>query len=123
MSAPATGVPRGNAAEGQLVERLRRGDARAYRELYDRCGPRLLGIIDRLFGDHALAEDAVQATFLIIFQQIEQFDGRSALLTWMTRIAIREAHRLARPAPVPAAGPGEPPRPPSPEEARGAREL
>lgn len=123
--------------EQELVARLCRGDAASYRELHDRFAPRLLRTLERIFGrDPQLCRDAVQETFLIVFRKIGQFDGRSSLLTWITRIGIRQAQQLlrtgARHRPLPeefsavaaaerAALHGEPPR--SPEELHATREL
>jgi RNA polymerase sigma-70 factor, ECF subfamily len=84
-----------NVPDETLVEGLRRGDVACYRQLYELYSPRLQRTLERLFRDAQLAQDAVQSTFLAVFRSVQQFDGRSTLLTWMTRIAIREAQRLA----------------------------
>ncbi len=41
--------------------------------------------------NHADAEDAVQNTYLKAFRAIGEFQARSSLSTWLTRIAINEA--------------------------------
>ncbi len=38
--------------------------------------------------DHAMAEDAVQETFLRAFRHQNDFQGKSSVKTWITRIAI-----------------------------------
>ena len=96
MSKPLDYLPLPASAEKELVASLCRGDAESYRHLYERFAPRLTRILLRIFSDSQLARDAVQATFLVVFQKINRFDGRSALLTWMTRVAINEAHALRR---------------------------
>lgn len=123
MSKPLDYLPLPATAEKELVASLCRGEAESYRHLYERFAPRLSRILLRIFSDSQLASDAVQATFLVVFQKIERFDGRSALLTWMTRIAINEAHALRRknarrPLTTP---PDEPVR--NPEQQHGDREL
>ncbi len=123
MSKPLEYLPLPASAEKELVASLCRGEAESYRHLYERFAPRLSRILQRIFSDPQLASDAVQATFLVVFQKIDRFDGRSALLTWMTRIAINEAHALRRksarrPSPAPA---NEPAR--NPEQEHGDREL
>lgn len=106
-----------------LVEGLRRGDVGSYRQLYELYAPRLQRTLERLFRDAQLAQDALQSTFLAVFRHVHQFDGRSSLITWMTRIAIREAQRIvgqksrarrlatglseSGDAPPPSAGPDE----------------
>lgn len=42
------------------------------------------------------AEEAVQAAYLSAFANIGAFEGRSALSTWLTRIAVNEALGLRR---------------------------
>ncbi len=102
-------LPLGASVEKDLVAGLCKGEPASYRHLYDRFAPRLLRILQRIFADTNLANDAVQATFLIVFQKIDGFDGRSSLLTWITRIGIRQAQHLLRagnrrPAPEQVAG-------------------
>jgi RNA polymerase sigma-70 factor (ECF subfamily) len=41
--------------------------------------------------DRSDAEDAVQSAYLKAFAKIGEFEGRSALSTWLTRITINEA--------------------------------
>ncbi len=42
----------------------------------------------RMFGNPYEAEEAAQQTFFQAFQHWEQFAGRSAIQTWLFRIAI-----------------------------------
>lgn len=86
------------AAERVLVAGLLRGDAASYRQLYDVFGPPLRRSLLRLLRDRTLADDAVQAAFLIVFRRVETFDHRASLLSWITRIGIHEGLRLARAA-------------------------
>src|SRR5262249_15188816 len=86
----------GQGAERQFVEGLRRGEEGCYRQLYEVFAPRLQRTLERIFRDPNLAGDAVQATFLKVFRKIDQFSGQSSLLTWMTRIGIREGQDLQR---------------------------
>lgn len=114
-----------------LVARLRAGDETACREVVDAFRDRILTVITRVAGSGADAEDLAQETFLKAFNAIDRFDGRSALFTWLYRIAVNTArdwndHRRRRPA-VPLEGPDgplfEPAAPgPSPEAAAVLRE-
>ena len=94
--------------EKALVARLRAGDETAYREVVDAYRDRLLTVISRVAGAGADAEDLAQEAFLKAFAAIGRFDGRSALFTWLYRIAINTArdwhdHRRRRPT-VPLEG-------------------
>lgn len=95
-SKPVTHLLNGPGAERQLVEGLLRGEEASYRQLYEVFAPRLRALLLRIFRDPTMVDDAVQATFLAVFQKIEQFGGRSALFTWMTRIGLNKAGHLAR---------------------------
>jgi RNA polymerase sigma-70 factor (ECF subfamily) len=71
---------------------LKQGREQSYRQLYERYAPRLLRTLERVYRDRHVAHDAVQATFLIVFQKIGGFDERASLMTWLTRIALHEAN-------------------------------
>jgi RNA polymerase sigma-70 factor (ECF subfamily) len=75
------------ASESQLLAGLRAGDPVAYRQLVDRNSPRIYSVALGLLGDEQEAEDVLQETFLNAFQAIDRFEGRSALSTWLYRIA------------------------------------
>ncbi|MEP6793307.1 MAG: sigma-70 family RNA polymerase sigma factor [Saprospiraceae bacterium] len=60
--------------------------------LYDHYSDSLFGIINRILGDAQLAEDALQKSFLKIWQNIEGYDaGKASLFTWMSVIARNTA--------------------------------
>lgn len=124
MQKPLDYLPLGAMAEKELVAGLCRGEAASYRHLYDRFAPRLQRILLRIFADSQLASDALQASFLVVFQKVDRFDGRASLLTWLTRIAINEAHALRRKSarrPHHPLSHETPPR--TPEQEHGDREI
>jgi RNA polymerase sigma-70 factor (ECF subfamily) len=124
MNKPLEYLPLGAMAEKELVAGLCRGEAASYRHLYDRFAPRLHRILLRIFADPQLASDAVQASFLIVFQKVGSFDGRASLLTWLTRIAINEAHGLRKKnARRPTLSITDEVHPRTPEQEHGEREL
>jgi|CXWL01.1.fsa_nt_gi RNA polymerase sigma-70 factor (ECF subfamily) len=55
---------------------------------------RLRALCQRVLGDHALAEDAVQNTFIQALRAWSGFAGRSDPLVWLRRIAVRCAIQL-----------------------------
>ncbi len=61
-------------------------------------GTPLLRMAYVYLGDRALAEDAVQETFLKAYRRLETFRGESAEQTWLTRIAINTCVSLGRTA-------------------------
>jgi len=101
--------------EPGLVARLRRGDPGALEAAMRRFRPRVHHVARRITGNEADAEEVVQDVFLALACKIDRFEGRSALGTWLYRIAVNAAvgkRRDARgPAPmdlewVPAREPG-----------------
>ena len=55
--------------------------------LYKNYSSSLFGISFRILNNNAFAEDAIQKSFLKIWNNIEQYDsGKSTLFTWMAKI-------------------------------------
>ena len=77
-------------ALGRVIERCRDGDRDAFEEVVDRYGLRLLRTARLILRDDALAEDAVQETFLKAWQRIGSLRDDDPE-TWLTRIAMNES--------------------------------
>ncbi len=78
-------------------EYLRSRSEAAFRTLYRRHTPALLGMARRLSGgDTSLAEDLVQETWLRACRRLEGFRWESALRTWLAGILVRCAHEKNR---------------------------
>ncbi|MDX2192040.1 MAG: sigma-70 family RNA polymerase sigma factor [Gemmatimonadales bacterium] len=75
----------------ELIARVRAGDARAERLLYDRHVDRVWGLVSRIVGDADDAADAAQEAFVKVFERLGDFRGESSLGTWIGAIAIRAA--------------------------------
>jgi RNA polymerase sigma-70 factor, ECF subfamily len=84
---PADPVPASRAAESALVERCRRGDLGAFEEVYRTHSGKLYGLVLRMIGNPADAEDLLQEIFLSAHRKLEGFRGESALGTWLYRLA------------------------------------
>ena len=81
----------------QLVASARKGDERAFDELVSRHARRTYGMVARILGDRAAAEDVVQETFVRAWRGLSSFRGDAQFSTWLYRIAVNEANRhLAR---------------------------
>lgn len=80
-----------------LLEACGRRDAAALKALYTRTAPQLLGILVRVLGNRASAEDVLQEVFVSIWQragQYDQFKGRA--MSWMVAIARNRAIDMQR---------------------------
>jgi RNA polymerase sigma-70 factor (ECF subfamily) len=85
----------GVEAEEALVERARTGEREAFEELVRRYADRLYAVILRFLGDRADAEEATQEAFLRAWRAIARFEQRSGFFTWLYRIGLNEAKRVA----------------------------
>ena len=79
------------SSESGLLARLRAGEDAAYRDLVAQFGGRLLATTRRLLCNEEDARDALQDAMLSAFRALARFDGRSALSTWLHRIAVNAA--------------------------------
>lgn len=83
--------------DAALVETVRRGDREAFRHIMRRSNQRLFRVARGVVNDDAEAEDVVQEAYAHAFEKLPTFRGDAALLTWLTRIVLNEAHgRLRR---------------------------
>jgi RNA polymerase sigma-70 factor (ECF subfamily) len=79
------------ASDAQLVERVQRGDKRAFDLLVVKYQHKVLKLIGRLISNPAEAEDVAQDAFLKAYRALKSFRGDSAFYTWLYRIAINTA--------------------------------
>jgi RNA polymerase sigma factor (sigma-70 family) len=86
---------RGCASDSELLSRFAtdRND-QAFAELIDRHGPMVWGLCRRLLRDTADAEDAFQATFLILVRKAGHIGRPELLGGWLHGVAHRVAVRL-----------------------------
>jgi RNA polymerase sigma-70 factor (ECF subfamily) len=84
------------AGDHAIVLAARSGDQEAFATLIKRCSPMVFAIALRYARVREDAEDIVQETFQSAFLHLDQFEGKSAFLTWLTRIAINHALMLLR---------------------------
>ena len=90
MSAQAR-INRELLGDAELARLVARRDAAAVRLVTTRNNQRLFRGAWSILKNRHDAEDAVQAAYLKAFAAIREFEGRSSLSTWFTRIVINEA--------------------------------
>ena len=86
----------GDHADQQTLAAVRNGDKAETERMVRTHAPWMLAVARRSLRDHGLAEDAVQNAFASVFKNLDRFEGRSALKTWMHRILVNEALTLRR---------------------------
>jgi RNA polymerase sigma factor (sigma-70 family) len=122
--------PSDAAGDAVLLERFaRRRDEDAFAALVARHGPMVLGVCRRVLGDAHAAEDAAQATFLVLARKAGGVRRPGALAGWLhgtarrLALACRRADVRRRLRETRAVLEAEPPAPPDPLEDLTAREL
>ena len=79
------------AGDAELARLCALRDPAALRQVITANNQRLFRAAWSILKDRGEAEEAVQSAYLRAFAHIGEFEGRSALSTWLTRIAINEA--------------------------------
>jgi RNA polymerase sigma-70 factor (ECF subfamily) len=77
--------------DADLVHRLRAGDEAAFAALVRRYQAQLLRLASTFVPSRAVAEEAVQETWLGVVRGIERFEGRASVRTWLFRILMNQA--------------------------------
>ncbi|HYS14606.1 MAG TPA: RNA polymerase sigma factor RpoE [Burkholderiaceae bacterium] len=78
-------------ADQALVERVQRGDKRAFELLVAKYQRKIFRLLSRLIRDAAEIEDVAQEAFIKAYRALPNFRGESAFYTWLYRIAINTA--------------------------------
>lgn len=77
--------------ESVLISVLCKKDERAFCFLYDKYAPVLYGAILAIVKNEEVANSILQDVFCNVWQTIDLFDQKCKLLTWLLRIANRQA--------------------------------
>jgi len=97
--------PPPSMSERQLVTAVRRGDDRAFEQLFARYRRRISGYIYGLVGDHGRAEELTQDVFISALRRLRETDTAVAFKPWIYEIArnacIDEFRRTRRASVVP----------------------
>jgi RNA polymerase sigma-70 factor, ECF subfamily len=80
-----------------LLGAVARGDEVAFERLYEATRAKLYGVLLRILGKPALAEEVMHETYLKIWKTADRFDPATASpITWMVAIARNRAIDIAR---------------------------
>jgi RNA polymerase sigma factor (sigma-70 family) len=80
--------------DGQLLERFVRGrEGVALEALVRRHAPMVWGVCRRALASHHEAEDAFQATFLVLLRKAASIHSRELLANWLYRVAHQTARK------------------------------
>jgi RNA polymerase sigma factor (sigma-70 family) len=83
--------------DGQLIERIGTGSGEAaelsFQLLVERHGPMVLRVCQQMLNDPNDADDAFQATFLVLLRQAHRIRNRASAASWLHGVAARIAAR------------------------------
>ncbi|HTC21318.1 MAG TPA: RNA polymerase sigma factor [bacterium] len=80
--------------EKDLVERILKGEEKAKNQFFNAYKEQLYRVCASLLGYRDPdAQDVVQETFLTAFQKLGEFEFRSGLATWLTRICVYKTYQ------------------------------
>ncbi len=71
-----------------LILRARCGEEAAQAHIYKTMSPAAFGLIRRIVGSRALAEDLFQDTMMTVFERLGAYRGEAPLGAWVRRIAV-----------------------------------
>ena len=75
-------------ADQELIEKLRKGDKNAFREVYARYSQVVYNLAFRMLRSREEAEEVVQEIFLQVWNKADTYDpARGAISTWIVNIA------------------------------------
>jgi RNA polymerase sigma-70 factor (ECF subfamily) len=80
-------------ADALLVERVKRGDTKAFEMLVVKYQRRVERLVARMVRDADLVQDIAQETFIRAYRALPQFRGESAFYTWLYRVAVNTAKK------------------------------
>lgn len=75
----------------ELVERMGRGDRRAFDELFRRHADEVYRRLTHLIGPDPEREDLVQEIFIATFRGLGQFRGDARFSTWLHKVVVNTA--------------------------------
>ena len=79
-----------------LIQSLRSGDGKAYEELYGLYFERIYALSYGILQNHSDAQDAVQQTFIRVYQKLPTLKNDDAFSGWIMKIAQNESLKLLK---------------------------
>jgi RNA polymerase sigma-70 factor (ECF subfamily) len=95
------------STDAELLAAVAAGDRRAFADLYQRHAPWLVLRLGRRCADAGLVDEAVQDTFVAVWQAARKWDGRGEVAAWIWGIGVRrliDGLRKRRPVALADAG-------------------
>ena len=85
-----------NAADLELVRRIKQGDEEAFREMVERYHKRVYSLAYGVLRNAEDAEETTQDAFLTLYRKVGTFDESKKFFSWFYRVALNAAYSRAR---------------------------
>ena len=72
----------------KLVERCKKQDRRAQRDLYEKLSARMFPVCLRYIGDREMAKDVLHDGFITLFSKLGDYRGEGTFEGWARRIFV-----------------------------------
>src|SRR6185503_20049343 len=76
------------AVAEDIVQQARSGEESAQAHIYEVLAPAVHGLIRRIVGNRARAEDLFQDTMMTVFERLDSFRGEATLGAWVRQVAV-----------------------------------
>jgi RNA polymerase sigma factor (sigma-70 family) len=76
------------AVAEDIVQKARCREEAAQAHIYELLAPAVHGLIRRIVGNRALAEDLFQDTMMTVFERLDSFRGEAPLGAWVRQVAV-----------------------------------
>ncbi len=80
-----------NESLSETLQRCKRGEQTAFRELYHLYAGAMFNVALRIVNKAVDAEDVLQESFSSAFKQINQYSGEASFGSWLKRIVINKS--------------------------------
>jgi RNA polymerase sigma-70 factor (ECF subfamily) len=80
-----------STSEEELIKGCRQNKARAQKALFDKYSGKMLGVVMRYIKDRDESEEVMIASFMKVFDKIDQFKSEGSFEGWIRRIMVNES--------------------------------
>jgi len=80
-----------NMSEEEMIKRCLKNDSLAQRTLYDKLGPKMMGVCLRYMMNTEEAQDVLQDGFVKVFEKLGAYSGTGSFEGWVRRIFVNTA--------------------------------
>ncbi|MEZ4700223.1 MAG: sigma-70 family RNA polymerase sigma factor [Rhodothermales bacterium] len=91
MQAETPRRPQADVPEQELIDRLRAGDRRAFRDLIGRHQDHVTFTVVSMIGRTEEVDDVVQDVFVRFYESLDRYRGDASLTTYLKRIAVNRS--------------------------------